>query len=146
MTASRRWIIVAFTLAFLGARVTGAHMHLCLDGSEPLSQLHVADTAQLDHHPHDHHFGEDDHGAAADHHEGPIASDESSHEDVDVDAVGAAALAKIVKLDGSLIALLSWVHTYGVLMPASQPPPAYTEFPPRPPPQFLRPQLRGPPV
>jgi hypothetical protein len=134
MYASRRWIIAVFVFAFVFARVTGAHLHLCLDGSEALAQLHVSDTAEVDHHPHDHPV---DHPDVED--LGP------SHDDVDVDAVG-NVVAKVAKLDSSLNAMLAWVFAFGVLLPARQPAPTYQAAPPRPPPRFLRPLLRGPPA
>lgn len=138
MYGSRRWIIAACIFAFLVARVTGAHLHLCLDGAEPLAQLHVSDTAEIDHHPdqhaHEHHV---------DHPEGENLG--QPHEDVDVDALG-NAVGKPVKLDSSLNAMLAWVFSSGLLLPAHQPPPVYQEAPPRPPPRFLRPLLRGPPA
>jgi hypothetical protein len=122
MRAFRGWIVGVFIFAFVVARVTGAHLHLCLDGAEPLAQLHVSDSADLDHHA----IGQ-------------------SHDDVDVDALG-NVVAKIVKLDSSLNAMLAWVFAFGVLLPARQPAPAYPERPPGPPPRFFRPLLRGPPV
>jgi hypothetical protein len=134
MYASRRWIIAVFVFAFVVARVTGAHLHLCLDGTEPLAQLHVSDTAEIDHHPHEHHV---------DHHDDEDLG--QSHDDVDVDALG-NVVGKVVKLDSSLNAMLAWVFAFGVLLPARQPAPVYQAAPPKPPPRFLRPVLRGPPV
>lgn len=140
MYASRRWVIAAFLFAFVVARVTGAHLHLCLDGAEPLAQLHVSDTAEVDHHPHEHDQHVDHHDDA--HDDGDLAQ---SHEDVDVDALG-NVMAKAGKLDSSLNAMFAWVFVFGVLMPARQPAPAYRQTPARPPPRFLRPLLRGPPA
>ena len=64
------WVL-GFAL-LLVVRTSDAHMHLCFDGQEPLSSLHIADTA-------------------ADHHDG--GESESGHQDQDVDAAN-PALAK----------------------------------------------------
>jgi hypothetical protein len=125
MYASRRWVIALFTVAFLIARVTGAHLHLCLDGSEPLAQLHVSDAAEVDHHH--------DTGTA------------EPHDDVDVDALG-NVVAKAVKLDLSLIALLACCLALFFILGLPQPVAAPDPRPPRPPPRYLRPLLRGPPA
>jgi hypothetical protein len=133
MYASRRWVIALFTVAFLIARVTGAHLHLCLDGSEPLTQLHVSNTAEVDHH---HEVGHDpDHDA----------SGSQSHEDVDVDTLG-NVVAKGVKLDLSLIALLAFSLTLLVRLGSPRPIRESSPRPPWPPPRYLRPLLRGPPA
>lgn len=59
---SRAWWLVLACLALLLARTGGAHLHLCLDGSEPPASLHLT--------------GENHHGS---HH----AADEI-HSDIDV--------------------------------------------------------------
>jgi hypothetical protein len=138
MYASRRWVIVLFTVAFLIARVTGAHLHLCLDGSEPLAQLHVSDTAEVDHHYHE--LGHD-----ADHEAGHGAVSTEAHEDVDVDALG-NVVAKGVKLDLSLIALLAFSLALIFVFALPQPARETNKWPPWRPPRYLRPLLRGPPV
>jgi hypothetical protein len=138
MYASRRWVIVLFTIAFLVARVTGAHLHLCLDGSEPLAQLHVSDTAEVDHHYHEP-------GHDAGHEAGHDGVGTQSHEDVDVDALG-NVLAKVVKLDLSLIALLACSLALIFVFALPQPIPEPNTRSPWPPPRYLRPLLRGPPV
>ena len=125
MNASRRWVIVLFTIAFLVARVTGAHLHLCLDGSEPLAQLHVSDAAEVDHH-----------------HDSGV---NQAHEDVDVDALG-NVVAKAAKVDLPLAALFAWAFVLYFVVALLQPVWAAIKVPPRPPPRFLRPLLRAPPV
>ena len=139
MSESRRWILALFTVAFLVARVTGAHLHLCLDGSEPLAQLHVSDVGEVDHHRSAEHALPDHHGAvSADLHS-------ESHDDVDVDALG-NALAKAAKLDLPVIALLAWCLALLYVAFVRQPVPAIVRQPDRPPPRFIRPPLRAPPV
>lgn len=123
MYASRRWVLLPFIVAFLVARLTGAHLHLCFDGSEPLAQLHVSDSAELDHH-----------------------SDEpQGHDDVDVDALG-SVVAKLAKLDLPAVALVAWCLALLVLVVTRQPARQSFHRPPHRPPRFLRPLLRAPPA
>ncbi len=50
MRIFRQWLMVLFGLAFLNANALGAHLHLCFDGQEPGSSLHILDETQdLDH-------------------------------------------------------------------------------------------------
>ena len=63
------WVVA---LALIVARTSDAHMHLCFDGQEAPSSLHVSDRSVVCHLP-----------------DGPSGT----HQDQDVDAVG-AALAK----------------------------------------------------
>ena len=134
MSVSRRWLIALFTVAFLVARLTGAHLHLCLDGSEPLAQLHVSDTAETDHyHLIDHH------GVASE------AVHSGTHDDVDVDALG-SLLAKVFKVDLSTAALLALCFAFLRIAVRRLPAPEFVRQPERPPPRYLRPLLRGPPV
>jgi hypothetical protein len=42
-TPRTRLVIVLLCAALLASRIAGAHLHLCLDGSEPPVALHVAD-------------------------------------------------------------------------------------------------------
>lgn len=137
MSASRRWILALFTVAFLMARLTGAHLHLCLDGSEPLAQLHVADSAAMDHH----------HSAVSEVVHSGSHLDAGPHDDVDVDVDGLGnALAKVAKLDLPVIALLAWCLALIYVAFVRQPVPAVFRQPDRPPPRYLRPLLRAPPV
>jgi hypothetical protein len=107
MHVSRRWIIGFALVAFVIARLTGAHLHMCFDGSEPLAQLHVSDTAGVDHHADEsdhYHAGDADHHiASVDHHE--LAT--QAHEDVDVDMLG-SMVAKNAKFDLPISALVAW--------------------------------------
>ena len=123
MHASQRWVIALFTVAFLLARLTGAHLHLCLDGNEPLAQLHVSDNAEVDHH----------HG------------DTQSHEDVDVDALG-NALAKVAKLDLPVLAILALCFALLCIVAMRLPAQVALRQPPRGPPRYVRPLLRAPPA
>jgi hypothetical protein len=139
MSVSRRWILALFTVAFLVARVTGAHLHLCLDGSEPLAQLHVSDVSEVDHHHAAEHSLPDPHGAVG----ADVHSD--SHDDVDVDALG-NVVAKAAKLDLPVIALLAWCLAFVYVAFVRQSVPAIVRQPEHPPPRYLRPLLRAPPV
>jgi hypothetical protein len=138
MQASRRWIIGFALVAFVVARLTGAHLHMCFDGSEPLAQLHVSDTAGVDHHtdeldPH--------HIASVDHH--AIAT--QTHEDLDVDMLD-SMLAKNAKLDMPAIVLDAWSLTLIYVAAVRQPLPTNVAQPPLRPPRYLRPLLRAPPL
>jgi len=122
MLRSRRWLLVLALVAFVSARVAGAHLHLCLDGSEPPSAVHAMDGG-FEHHP----------------------EEPGSHEDLDVDPLQ-NALAKAAKLDlpvlgpapSSLLTVVPqsrWqpVRTLEVAAPAG-------------PVRFLIPPSRGPPA
>ncbi len=117
------WILVLALLAFAFGRLTGAHLHLCFDGSEPPLALHTADGTHLDHHG-----GED-----------------LAHDDMDVEPLG-DMLAKSAQI------LLLAVVAFGIWLIALLPPSrriavAFNDSrPPSPPPRFLRPPLRAPPA
>jgi hypothetical protein len=130
MHASRRWIIGFALVAFVIARLTGAHLHMCFDGSEPLAQLHVSDTAGVDHH-----------AAESDHH----AAVSQTHDDVDVDMLG-SVLAKNAKFDLPAIVLAASCLALIYVAVVRQPVPTNVWQPPPRPPRYLRPLLRGPPV
>jgi hypothetical protein len=134
MSVSRRWLIALFTVTFLVARLTGAHLHLCLDGSEPPAQLHVSDTTETDHY----HLAEHPEAAGTSAHSG-------THDDVDVDALG-SVLAKVYKVDLPIVALLAGCFVLLWLAFVRMPTPAFVRQPERSPPRYLRPLLRGPPV
>jgi hypothetical protein len=123
MYARRRWVIVFFVVAFLMARLTGAHLHLCFDGSEPPAQLHVSDDAEIHHH----------------------ADDPQSHDDLDVDVLD-DVLAKVAKHDSTAVALVVWCLTLLLVAVVLQPARSAIWPPPLRPPRFLRPLLRAPPV
>lgn len=115
-------LLTLLLAALLVARLGGAHMHLCFDGSEPPASLHFSDT--------DHH---DDHHA------------DEAHEDVDVSLMAEAA-AKLGKLSLDLPLLLAaalaifglWLTVKWPLLPYPLPW-AVSD------PHSLRPPLRGPP-
>ena len=48
-------LLALLCVAMLGGRMSGAHLHLCLDGSEPPSELHLFDGGQYHHDPGSHH-------------------------------------------------------------------------------------------
>jgi len=122
MGRSRGWLLSLVVLAFVCARITGAHLHLCFDGGEPSLELHTTDSAHLDHH-----------------------DGNQNHDDVDVDPVS-YALAKHAKYDVSEPALIV-VTSRLEAAPASSPAIAYHgAHTPRAPPRFLRPPLRAPPL
>lgn len=118
----RPWLLTLVCVALLFARLGGAHLHLCLDGSEPAASLHVTDPA--------HH---------ADHHDG------QTHADRDVSLVG-DALTKSGKwgLDLPLLLAALWLVTvlFARLRITAADPPQPAASPPR----FCRPLLRGPPL
>jgi hypothetical protein len=119
------WLLVLVCVALLSTRLTGAHLHLCLDGSEPPASVHFVDT-----------------GCHGNHHV------DNQHNDVDVPLV-ADALSKSGKsgigLDLLLVLLSVFVWAWQTITrprPIWHPPRALaTASPP-----FLRPPLRGPPL
>jgi hypothetical protein len=70
------WVVA---LALLVVQTSDAHVHLCFDGQEPRSSLHVSDRATLCH-------------------EGDDYAD-GTHQDQDVDVGGAALVKKEVPVD-----------------------------------------------
>ena len=77
MNFFKQCLVVLLGLTFLNASAFGAHLHLCLDGKDPRSSLHVFDG------PEDIHVG---------------AS--QGHNDVDV-SLAEKAVAKVFKYDDS---------------------------------------------
>lgn len=118
----RPWLLTLACVALLFARLGGAHVHLCLDGSEPPASLHVTDS-----------------GHHADHHDG------QAHDDRDVWLVG-DALTKSGKWSLDLPLLLAALWLVAVLFArlriTATDPPRRAASPPR----FCRPLLRGPPL
>lgn len=45
-----RLLLWTFVLAVLTVKVSGAHVHLCMDGEEPPAAVHVADLHDDEHH------------------------------------------------------------------------------------------------
>lgn len=107
------------------ARVNGTHLHLCFDGSEPRSSIHLASDAEADLHLGAH----------------------SPHEDLDVSVVGnvlvkqdAAGIDLLPVLVAALVLLLL-IQTTAVRVPLAR-------YAPRAPTSLfeLRPPSRGPPA
>jgi len=121
-TPSSIWLLTLVCAVLLFARLGGAHMHLCFDGSGPPASLHVTDS-----------------GHHADHH------DREAHDDRDVWPIG-DALTQSGKLgmDQPLLLTAFWLvillFTRPRLVPADPPRVALS------PPRFCRPPLRGPPL
>ena len=116
------WLLLLVCGAVLFARLGSAHLHLCLDGSEPAASLHVTDP-----------------GHHADHHSDP------GHDVRDVSLLD-DALTKSGKsgFDLPLLLAASWLAILlfaRLRITAADPPP-----PPTSPPRFRRPPLRGPPL
>lgn len=119
---SKVWLLTLICAALLFARLGGAHLHLCLDGSEPPASLHVTDS-----------------GHHADHHDG------QAHDDRDVSLVG-DVLTKSGKsgFDLPLLLVAFWlvILLFARLRMTAADPPQPSVSPPR----FCRPPLRGPPL
>lgn len=45
----RRWLLILLAVAVLGAQLGGAHVHLCIDGSEPPASMHYEDDVGAHH-------------------------------------------------------------------------------------------------
>lgn len=119
------WVVA---LALVGVRTSGAHLHLCFDGQEPRSSLHVADSEATCH----------DRAVP----KGPAHQDE----DVDVDALGALVAKKGANVDP-----LCPIAVAVVVFSLSPPPVGVVDeltapsLAPKQPYLFL-PVLRGPPA
>lgn len=134
----------AAALLFAGLTNAHAHVHLCLDGSEPPATLHwtmgEALTQAHDDHafPHHHHDAPDAADTHASGHDGA-----SGHDDIDLE-VSASAIAKTVKHDTLAAAppglLLALAPPRGAHVPAT------ADCPPGAPPARTRPQPRAPPA
>jgi hypothetical protein len=117
-------------LALVGVRTSGAHLHLCFDGQEPRSSLHLADSEATCH----------DRAVP----QGSAHQDQD--EDVDVDALGAVVAKKDVNTDSV------YPIAVAVVVFSLSPPPvgvvdeltAPSLAPKRP--YLFLPLLRGPPV
>lgn len=83
MTSYRLLLTLFLCIALLAVRVGGAHLHLCLDGQEPASAVHVGGDSLA----HDQ------------------AESGPAHQDYDVDLIS-NPLGKFAKIDFSPIALL----------------------------------------
>lgn len=123
MSGSRGWMLSVVVLAFVFARLSGAHLHLCFDGNEPPLEIHTTDSAHVDHH-----------------------AGSENHDDVDVDPIG-DLLAKAGKM-GLDEPFMACVVLIGLRSASTQhgPSPRYASHVPRAPPRFLLPPLRAPPL
>jgi len=120
---NRRIVLLCFLAAFLVARLSGAHAHLCFDGKEPPAAVHLTDGAYGDRHPHE----------------------SSDHDDRNVDLLG-SAYAKLVKFDSSFAAFAD-VDAVLLLTPSRTLPGHVFRSTRLPPPaRYLRPLVRAPPV
>lgn len=120
--SSNAWLLTLVCAALLFARLGGAHLHLCFDGSEPPASLHVTDS-----------------GHHADHHDG------ATHDDRDVWLLG-DALTQPGKLGMDLPLLLAAVWLVMLLFTRLRLVPAAPLRVADSPPRFCRPLLRGPPL
>lgn len=119
----QNWLLALLCVALLLGRVGDAHLHLCFDGMEPPSSVHLFD------------FGV--------HHAEPDL--ETSHVDVDV-AIAGDLLSKSKFKWHLLLALLVAIVMPGLRRKAHQTGvPFGSRFHPASPP-YLRPPLRGPPL
>lgn len=122
MALTKHWIVLSSALAFLIASSLGTHVHICFDGQEPPSAVHVLDGEHLDHH----------------------AGTSEPHNDVDVDPVG-KPLPKPFKLELPALALLV-VCAFVLLAPSARIPArsrsvsSHLSLP-----RYWRPLLRAPP-
>jgi hypothetical protein len=124
----RSVLIVLLALTVLFARMGNAHLHLCFDGAEPSSSVHILD------------FDFHDENMAS------VASKSAPHQDLNISLV-TNELSKTNKLNADDIALLAAVLAlFGLLIfSKSAAPIGYTRHYVTAP-QYLRPPLRGPPV
>jgi hypothetical protein len=136
---TKRWAwLTAFSLLFAGLTNAHAHVHYCFDGQEPPASVHIVDAldhhhavGHLDEHALDHELADQEHGADGD------------HDDLDLDLPN-QALAKSVKHDLATIApLVVWTPAHDTARSYSTV--RHVAVPPRPPPLYSRPLLRGPP-
>jgi hypothetical protein len=127
---SKRWTwLAAIAVLFAGLTNAHSHVHYCFDGQEPPAAVHLVDSTD---HAHElpGHDGDADHGDA-------------EHDDLDLD-VPNQVLAKVCKHDLPAIT----AHVWTLAVPAA---PAGSladaiDAPPTPPPRYLHPQLRAPPL
>jgi hypothetical protein len=117
-------------VSLIGVQASGAHVHVCLDGHEPLTSLRVADGSLCE--------GEHD-GSAAD-------KTGTPHQDQDVDALGSVLVKKNAADDH--VFTLAAAYVLSIVLPRTETRFAPTKSdPPRSDdPSFLLPPLRGPPA
>jgi hypothetical protein len=122
--SQRCWFWLAL-IAFLATRLVDVHLHLCFDGQEPASAVHMADGAV---HDDAHHI-------------------DKEHADRDVDMFDAILLKKLADPSDTLLAafvailLLSVLPSRSHRVPLGADPPIVLRSL-----LLLRPPLRGPPL
>jgi len=116
-----RLLLMLMCVLAVGLRVSGAHVHLCLDGGEPPSALHLQPEGDLHH-------------------------AEGAHNDVDVSLAG-QPLFKDGGASLDPLFVIAFVHGL-VALPLERITPSWLHLnaPVVLPSPFLRPPLRGPPL
>lgn len=132
MSALRKLLLLATCLAFAVIRVGGAHLHICMDGSEAPSAVHFADSGL-------HHAGDAPAANAHDHGKG------SHHHDAEV-SLASDVITKVPSLDLPVIAGLLFIVLASVQWLRVPLPDAPIDFRIPRSPFRLRPPLRGPPL
>jgi hypothetical protein len=131
-TNTTRWILATVCLSLLIMRISGAHLHLCFDGSEPPLSYHVADSGI-------HHADEHDHGLT---HE---TAHEQSHDDRDLDVGQDLLIKKLAAKDLTLALITFALLLFLVSVSSGMARTAYLPPPSKRLRAHLRPPLRGPP-
>ncbi len=117
----RPWLLTLFCVALLVVHVGGAHLHLCFDGSEPPSSLHLMDSGL--------------------HHAGPGA--DAGHQDVNLALAGEALTKlKLGSIDLDLpVLLIAALLVWSLLQAPRHRVPVFSSAA-----RILWPPLRGPPL
>jgi hypothetical protein len=118
----QRYMLVLLFAALLVGPLTGAHLHLCLDGAEPPAGLHLFDVGQ--------------------HHD--ESTFDSGHSDVDVKVLGELIAKGKDEGQWPMALLVAVVLLSLPRIPRGSPVPRVSHFIPSPP-LFLRPPPCGPP-
>jgi hypothetical protein len=129
LSAQSKILLTLLCILVVALRVSGAHLHLCLDGSEPPAAMHFDGDAGL------HHLGENSHAADA------------VHSDRDVDLI-ADALIKKSDTGFDLLFLLAAFAVFLRFLPSVLRllPPVELLLPATAHRAHLRPLVRGPPL
>lgn len=119
---ARSCLLVLLALAFLVARVSGVHLHLCLDGSEPFASVHMLDPGEE----------ELSAGLSATHHDEEIfpIADAVSKSKIDLDLTAMVAVVFV---------LLALLQLPGLIAPERRAIPAASRV------RVFLPPSRGPP-
>lgn len=123
MPTFKQWLFALLGVVFLNTNAVGAHLHLCFDGSEQPSSLHVLDGPGRDHN----------------------AAGSKNHHDVDVELTG-QALAKTFKSDSLSPALPAFWTAPLVIRATSHALPVDAVISWTSSSRSFLPPLRGPPV